>query len=356
MPIDIGPSEIPVLLLFNLDSNWSAHEQEEVLKVTSQLDEAIGSLGHQTTLVPVTSNDLDIVLARYDPRAHIVFNWCESLPGINHSEWLVAEYLERRDFTFTGAGSSAIALAQDKRRVKQLLDESGIPNPTWHTFNRTSSLKWNHFPAIVKPAQEHCSEGIDRNAVVMTEAELKDRIGYIFEEFRQPALVEDFIDGRELHVSLWGNTSIDMLPPVEMEFSSFREPQDRICSYEAKFVPSSVPYQNIQTVLPAPLNEDELRDVEQACKAAYLATGCRDYARIDLRISDGTLYILDVNPNADISPDASTASAAEFAGYSYGELGSHIVHLAAQRHPVWGERICVSTPEGTPHSLNQPIR
>jgi D-alanine-D-alanine ligase len=355
VPIDICLSKIPVLLLFNLDPNWSAHEQEEVLKITSQLGKAIASLGYQTTLVPVTNNDLDIFLAQYDPLEHVVFNWCESLPGVAHSEWLVAEYLEQRGFAFTGASSTTIALAQDKFRIKQLLDELGIPTPRWQTYNCTSTVKWNRFPAIVKPSREHCSEGIDRNAVVTTEAELNNRISYILEKFRQPVLVEDFIDGRELHVSLWENGSIDMLPPVEMEFSLLKDEHDRICSYEAKFVPESEQYQKIKTVLPAPLSEDELRDVEQVCKATYLVAGCRDYARIDMRIRDGVLYVIDVNPNADLSSDTSTVSAAEFAGYTYGEFGGRIVSLAARRHPVWGEQISIGNPDVATHLPQRSI-
>ncbi len=337
MPIDNNFSDLPVLLLFNLDLNWSAQEQDEVFNVTLQLDSAIRSLGYQTTLVPVTDTDLDTLLAQYDPQDYIVFNWCESIPGIPHSEWLVAEYLEQRGFAFTGASSSAIALAQDKFRIKRLLDESGILTPIWKVYQRASNVKWNRFPAIVKASQEHCSEGIDRNAVVLTEEELVNRIVYIREKYRQPALVEDFIDGRELHVSLWENGSIDMLPPAEMEFSSFKDEHDRICSYEAKFVPDSEQYQKINTVLPAPLTEKELRDVEDVCKAAYTAVGCRDYARIDIRIKDGVPYVIDINPNADISPDTSTISAAELTGYSYGEFAGRIINLAARRHPLLGD-------------------
>jgi D-alanine-D-alanine ligase len=338
VPISICPSEISVLLLFNLDPNWSTHEQAAVFDITSQLGKALGKAGYRTTLVPVTTSNLDGVLSNYDPLEHVVFNWCESLPGVQHSEWVVAEYLEQRGFTFTGASSAIIALAQDKCRIKQLLDESGIPTPRWQAHDNVSTVRWNRFPAIVKPSREHCSKGIDHNAVCTTEAELKNRIRYIIERHQQPALVEDFIDGRELHVSLWGNGSIDMLPPAEMEFSLIKDDHDRLCTYESKFMPESEQCQNIKTVLPAPLSKDERRDIEQVCKSAYLVAGCRDYARIDIRMRDGVLYVIDINPNSDISPDTSTILAADFVGYTYGEFGDHIVRLAAHRHPVWGNR------------------
>ncbi|MBN1191531.1 MAG: ATP-grasp domain-containing protein [Dehalococcoidales bacterium] len=306
-----------------------------MLNVTSQLDTAISSAGYQTTPVPITSDNLDVVLSEFDPHEYIVFNWCESIPGIHHSEWLVTEYLEQKGFTFTGASSATIALTQDKCRIKSLLDRSGIKTPGWQLYNHPSEVTWNRFPAIVKPSNEHCSEGIDRNAVCFTQEELSNRVRFIIDSYCQPAMVEDFIDGRELHVSLWGNGRIDMLPPAEMEFSSFKDERDRLCSYEAKFIPESEQYQKINTVLPAPLSEEAYRNVERVCRSAYLVSGCRDYARIDMRLKNGIFYVIDVNPNSDISPDTSTILAADHMGYTYSDFGNRVIQLAAHRHPSW---------------------
>ncbi|MBU1150540.1 MAG: hypothetical protein KJ800_06290, partial [Proteobacteria bacterium] len=216
------------------------------------------------------------------------------------------------------------------------LSKAGIPTPTWRLYDRPQADGWNQFPAIVKAANEHSSEGLTRESVVMNEEELSARVAYVLKTYDQPALVEDFIDGREFHVSLWGNGTIDMLPPAEMDFSQFKDVHDRLCTYDAKFVPGSESYEGIKTLLPALLGADDLRTLKRVCQAAYRAIGCRDYGRIDLRIRDGVFYVLDVNPNADISADASLACAAELAVYSYGEMGSRIVRLAANRHPGWG--------------------
>lgn len=337
MPIDIANSAIPVLLLYNLDPKWSAHEQAEVLDVTSQAGTALRTEGFPVSLIQVTGNGLDSILSRYDPSEYIVFNWCENLPGFPHSEWMVADYLEKRGFVFTGAGSLALALSLDKPRVKQLLEKAGILTPKWVTCMSAAAAGWSRFPAIVKPSRGHCSEGINRDAVVTTPAGLKERVRYIVKRFHQPALVEDFIAGRELHVSLWGNGKLDVLPPAEMEFSSFRDQLDWVCTYEAKFVPGSEQYQKINTILPAPLSPAELRDVEQACQAAFTLAGCRDYARIDVRMQDGLFYITDINPNADICPDTTTIAAANYAGYSYGDFLGRLVLLAAGRHPDWAD-------------------
>ena len=344
MGIDIYPSEIPVLLLSNLDPKWSTREKAEALDATSQVDKALCTAGFPTTLVQVTNSDLDSVLSGCDPLEYIVFNWCESLPGVHHSEWLVAEYLEQHGFTFTGAGSATLASAYDKCHVKRLLDEAGILTPTWELYDKGCSINWRRFPAIIKPSREHCSAGVHRDSVVMTETSLKNRVRYIIRRFQRPALVEDFIDGRELHVSLWGNRDIDVLPPAEMEFPSSKDVRYRLCTYESKFVFESEQCRNINTLLPAPLSECELREVEQVCRAAYVLIGCRDYARIDMRMKDGLFYILDINPNADICPDTSTIDAAELAGYTYSDFLKRLVLLAAERHPKWESDFVLRVP------------
>lgn len=334
MPVEIAPKKIPVVLLYNLDPQWTQAEKQEVLSLSAKLSQSLSDIGFSTVMVPVSDDNLALHLASFDPEDYIIFNWCEELPGIHHSEWLVARRLEMLGYTFTGADSEALALAQDKFRVKTLLDQAAIPTPAWHVYSRGETIAWDRFPAIVKPMNEHCSSGITRDAVVLDSAELARRLPFIWDHYHQPALVEDFIDGREFHVSVWGNDTLTVLPVAEMDFSSFPNVKDRLCTYDAKFLPGSDPYENISTLLPAPLSALELAALEGVSRAAYRALGCRDYARLDIRLRDNTFYVLDVNPNADISIDASMACAAEVAGMNYGQMGSVIVRMAAARHPV----------------------
>jgi D-alanine-D-alanine ligase len=251
---------------------------------------------------------------------------------------MVVRQLEQTGFVFTGSSSSVLALSYDKHQVKKIMDRAGIPTPGWRVYTDPDAGDWQRFPAIVKPAFGHCSEWLTSESVAMNEKELSDRIAYLVHRAGLPALVEDFIDGREFHVSLWGNGRVEMLPPAEMDFSAFSDVHDRLCTYDAKFIPGSLHYENIHTVLPAPLSTDALADLERVCLAAYDAVGCRDYGRIDLRLEDGVFYVLDINPNPDISEDASMASAAELEGYSHGEMVSWLIQLAAKRHPVFGRR------------------
>ena len=155
----------------------------------------------------------------------------------------------------------------------------------------------------------------------------------MLDTFQQPALVEEFIDGREFHISVLGNGKLHTLPPAEMDFSAFENVKDRLCTFESKFDPQSTSYNMIELHLPAILTQDEQHQIEAVALAAYRLVGCRDYARLDLRLRDGIFYVLDVNPNADFSPDTSLAMSAELSGLSYGQLGSLLVNLAAGRHP-----------------------
>lgn len=328
-------TDIPILLLYNVDLSWLPHEIEESRREVERLETSMREAGHPVTPQPVYDACLADVLRAHDPAEYVVLNWCEGVPGLPHSDALVAQTLETMNFAYTGSPPDVLALSQDKRLVKKVLSAQGVPTPQWRIYDTARPNGWKRFPAIVKPAYEHCSIGVEPDAVVLTPAELLRRIEYVLDTFNQPALVEDFIDGREFHVSLWGNGTVQMLPPAEMDFATFDNVRDRLCTYASKFDPQSVHYNQIKLLLPAPLTQDEYRHLEQTSLAAYRALGCRDYARLDIRLRDGVFYVLDVNPNADITSEGSMACAAEVAGYSYGAMGSHLINLAALRHPRW---------------------
>jgi D-alanine-D-alanine ligase len=331
--------DLSVLLLHNLDGGWEASDLEKTLEEIDTLEKAIRDEGHPVTNVPVYDSDLASRLKGFHPSRHIVLNWCEGFPGVPFSEASVASSLESLGFVYTGSTPQVLALSWDKGKVKHLLRDSGIPTPAWRLYNDLETDGWGTFPAIVKPAREHASSGVTSDAVVLNPEKLRARIAHVLEYFQQPALVEDFIDGREFHVSLWGNSSVEMLPPAEMDFSAFKDVQDRLCTFESKFKPGSRHYDQIKLSLPASLDREEFEALEQVAHAAYRVMGCRDYARLDIRLRDGVFYVLDVNPNPDISSDTSMACAAEVAGYSYGAMLSKMVHLAAHRHPVFHPQV-----------------
>ena len=328
-------TDIPIVLIYNLNPDWSRQDIRECHGAASKLTDSLVEIGHRVQKVCVQSAELETSLEDYSPDDHIIFNWCEELPGIPRSEYQVAQVLERMGFTFTGAGSQTLSLGQDKARVKRLLYKKQIPIPRWHIYSSTDRIKWTRFPAIVKLAFEHCSFGITRESVVQSTSELVKRVHYVVDEMHQPALVEEFIDGREFHVGVIGNENLSVLPPAEIDYSPFDDIHDRLCTYESNYDPTSLAYQITLPKMPVDLPKEQLSRLEEIVIAAYRAVDCRDYARMDLRFRDGEFYLLDINPNPDISLNTSLTMGAELIGLSYGRLGSLLIGLAAQQHPIF---------------------
>jgi D-alanine-D-alanine ligase len=335
MPVNHAPEDLPVLLLCNMNPEWKGPDRESALATNAQMAFALNSAGHPVEVIEIRDCRIEPHLSCYSPEEKIVFNQCEGIPGLLHSEHEATRIIESLGFTYTGSGAETLRLAEDKTRVKQRLESLNIPTPVWKLYDSPTAHDWNLFPAIVKTSLEHCSISLDPGAVVMNRKELESRIEYILDNFNQPAIVEVFIDGREFHVPLCGNGKVQMMPVVEMDFSAFSDIHDRLCTYDSKFDPSSLHYKKIESRIPASLKNSELIDLEKICLNAYHAIGCRDYARLDVRERDGIFYVLDVNPNPDLDIDASIACSAEYSGISYPDLMSYLVNLAAYRHPVF---------------------
>ena len=303
------------------------------------LYESLKSEGIETFIEEVTGPELDRILDKYNPEDTIVFNLCETLPGIQLSEKKVVEIIESKGFTYTGNTPEVIDLSYNKQKTKRILSSIGVTVPHGAVLSLQQAEKWTLFPAIVKPSLEHCSLTLTEKSVVYDTQSLKEQIRKVNQELKQPALVEDFIDGREFHVSVWNNLAPEMLPPVEMDFSAFRETNKKLCTYDSKFTPGSEHYEKIESVVPAPIDEELYAQMERDSLNAWKGFGCMDYARFDFRLRDDKLYLLDVNPNNDISFDASFAMAAEVLNYSYSRMVKQIVLMAAERHPVYAEKI-----------------
>lgn len=335
MLVSHAPEDLPVLLLCNMNPEWEGPDRESAKTTNNQMASALNSAGHPVEVIEITESRLEPLLSRYSPSEKIVFNQCESIPGLIHSEHEAVRIIESMGFIYTGSGPEALSLAEDKTRVKQILESFNIPTPAWKIYDYPSAHDWNLFPAIVKTSLEHCSISLDPGSVVMNQKELESRIEYILDNFNQPAIVEVFIDGREFHVPLCGNGKVQMMPVVEMDFSAFSDIHDRLCTYDSKFDPFSPHYNKIESRIPAPLNNAELFNLEKICLDAYHAIGCRDYARLDVREQNGLFYVLDVNPNPDLDIDASMACSAAYCGISYPDMMSYLVNLAAYRHPLF---------------------
>ncbi len=306
-----------------------------VIDTAKRVEDALEREGIAATLIPLRDNVEGFIKTIKTENADVIFNLCESAMGKSVFEMNVVAMLELFGFRFTGSGSLTLGTCLDKARVKEILSYYDIP--TARFFVAHTSCATHHpplsFPLIVKPVQEDASIGIDKDAVVKNMAGLKKRMDYVIKNYKQPALVEEYIEGREFNIAVIGNHIPRALPVSEIDFSQISPNHPKICTYDAKWVPDSPIYMKTPPVCPADISiELEMKLFSLSLKA-YNVLGCRDYARIDIRMGeDGIPKILEVNPNPDISPDAGFARSAMAGGISYSMLIFDIVKLAFDRY------------------------
>jgi D-alanine-D-alanine ligase len=324
---------VPIVLLSSYDPAWEVVDLQDSFEKDEVMRVALTERGHEVVLLRVKSpREIPARLAVYDPRLWIVLNWCETFAGMSNGFGLAPQILDRLGFTYTGSGMQTLNATQSKARTLRKLSRVGVPVGKWRLLHSADNVRWSRFPAFVKPSEEHSSIGITRDSVVFTLDELKARVAYVTNEVRGPVLVCDYLTGREFNVAIWGNGIPEILPIHELDFSYFDDPRDRLCSFDAKWVPGSLHWEKIPSLCPAPVHGRLKRRIEEVALSAYQVMGCRDYGRIDLREHGGEIYVIDVNANCDITNTGGFARSARIAGYDYGAAIAHIVELAAVRH------------------------
>jgi D-alanine-D-alanine ligase len=295
--------------------------------------EALRKSGHSPVYVRLDgTRDSLIDLAR--SQTDLLFNLVESFAGDDKQDTNIAGYLELLGRRFTGAGSSGLYLAQDKALAKKIFTFHGIHTPYFTTVyrGRTENSSDIQFPVIVKPAREDGSIGIQFGAVCTSIKELMERIDYIHAEFDSPALIEEYIEGRELYVGVLGNEKPEALPVVEMDLSKLPEGTPKIAGVEVKWEEDTQAYKATKPFFPDDLSEDAVKRIQDTAIQAFQALQLRDYGRIDFRLApDGTVHVLEVNPNPYLHPTAEFVMAAKKTGRSFTELIGEIADLAIRR-------------------------
>jgi D-alanine-D-alanine ligase len=308
-----------------------------VVEEMEDIKSALNSLGYRTTIFNVDSNFFRLIDYLRDDRPDLVFNLVESVENESAQEMNVAGVYELMNIPFTGAGPLALGTALNKPRVKEILAAHGIRTPRFMVFgvkDRVAMQDGMTFPLIVKPAHEDASVGIDDCSVVYNLPDLRKRVRFIQTEYDQAALAEEYIDGRELNVAILGNKPPAALPISEIDFSGLTGDMHKIVSYEAKWIHGTVAYEGTRGVCPAVLPAQLEARIKETAVRAYSLIGCRDYARVDFRLTkDGVPYVLEVNPNPDISDDAGFARSARAQGYTFAEIVGKIVESALERRP-----------------------
>ncbi|MDD4924069.1 MAG: ATP-grasp domain-containing protein [Dehalococcoidales bacterium] len=307
--------------------------EDGVLIEVAAVEKAMQSLGYVTSKMELALPLEQAFDKLSQVKADIVFNLFEGFSGFPETEALIVEQLESFKLHYTGSPSETLRLALDKAATKKILQEAGIRTPAFQLLDEVTVSDFHlSFPCIVKPNAEDASHSLNVKSVVYDYDSLKNMVVEINGMYGRKALVEEYIDGREFNMTVMGNAILTPLPVSEIRFT-LPEGMPRILSYEAKWDTESVYYKGTQPQCPAEIDADTRRDIVEAGLDAYAITGCCDYARVDMRMDkSGCIYVLEVNPNPDISPDAGAAIQAAAAGMSYNEFIQKIVQLAMERN------------------------
>lgn len=317
------------------DTTTDAQSGLDAFITADAVVEGLRARGHTVERGVIRKNMLDVI-DPYDPREWIVFNLCETLEGESYREAYVPAVLDAMGYTYTGSNTRTLYHCLNKARTKQYLASHGLPTPPFQVFDSSDAPIQVPFPAFVKPVAEDASIGVSHNAVVHTPDQLREQVRHILVEMHEPALVEEFIQGREFNVALWGNHPPQVLPLAEIDYSQISDPYQQIISFAAKWDKSAFEYHHTDPICPAQVDEALAERIRQIGVEAYRLMGCRDYARVDMRVRDNQPYILEVNPNCGIAPDAGFPREARAAGYDYAAMCEQIVQFAFERSNVSG--------------------
>ena len=298
------------------------------------IDDALREAGFSPLVYSVDhfSRDMVATLARLAPK--FVFNLCEEINGKVELEGSVAGLLEMMSIPYTGSGPFTLGLALNKFYVKQVLRSAGIPVARGYLQGpgQRTSRRGVRLPVIVKPAHEDASLGINSDSVCGDSRQVDRQVSYIHSVYKQEALVEEYLDGREFNVSIVGDRDPEVLAVSEIDFCGMPEDEPRIVSYRAKWDEESEVFTGTTPVCPANISRKLEKRIREIAVRSYRMLACRDYARVDIRTdSRGNPHVLEVNPNPDISPKAGFARAARAAGYSYGQIILKIARSAMER-------------------------
>jgi D-alanine-D-alanine ligase len=309
----------------------SEHSVVEIALNMAEILEADG--GFRTTLLGLKQDPSTLwgELRRRKPA--VVFNLFEGNVDNTDTESYVAGLLQWHGVPFTGSPMHALSLARAKHLAKPLLRGAGLPTADFMVVNDLPAPACNlEWPVIVKPAQQDASVGLDQESVCTNQLQLDQRVQYIFETYGAPVLVEEFIHGREFNVALVELPELQYLPPAEIVFPAERPGFWPILTYDGKWKPGSADYEITPPKFPAEISPRAAERLGTIAVQAYRLLGCKDYARVDFRMKpNGKPYILEVNPNPEISDDAGFAGCLKSANIGYEEFTVRLIRHALDR-------------------------
>lgn len=326
-----------ILLLVHEDlippDTLAGYRDEEIVNWKTEYDVAttLTELGHDVRVLGVRA-DLGVIReALLDFKPHIAFNLLEEFHDNPLYDHHVAGYLELMQQSYTGCNPRGLLIAHDKALSKKILSYHRIRAPRFGVFLRGRKPRLSkklRFPLIVKSLFEEGSYGISQASIVHTPEKCLERIAYLHNKLRTPAIVEEFVEGRELYLSIIGNQRVEVLPPIELVFGNLPEGAHPIATSRVKWDWKYQEAREIELKIPTDLDDATIRELKRLGRRIYRVLDLTGYARIDLRVTEGgEIFVLEANANPDIGYGEEMSVAAEAVGIQYPQLLQKIVNL-----------------------------
>jgi D-alanine-D-alanine ligase len=294
-------------------------------------------MGHEVRALGLGGDLAPIKQAITEWKPHIVFNLMESFEGISMFDQNVVSYLELLRVPYTGCNPRGLILARDKALSKTLLTYHRVPVPEFAVFRVGRAMqrpKRLQFPLIVKSLTQESSIGISQASVVEDDAKLRERVRFIHHSIGTDAIVERYIEGRELYVGVLGNLKLQVFPVWELKFKRLAEDNWPIATERVKWNDTYQKKHGITSGLARDLPEELMLSIQKMSKRVYRTLDLSGYARIDLRLADdGKVYVLEANPNPQLAYGEDFAESAERAGVSYEALLQRIMTTGLSWRP-----------------------
>lgn len=298
----------------------------------------IRKLGHDVKPLGVKS-DLGVLRSAIeDWKPHIAFNLLEEFDGVAVYDQNVVSYLELLHVPYTGCNPCGLMLARDKVLAKKLFSFHRVPFPDFMVVPQGRGVrrpKWLSFPLIVKSVTEEASLGISQASIVQDDEKLKERVAFIHASIRTGALIERYIEGRELYVGVMGSGHVQVLPVWELIMDKLPGDARRIATERVKWSRTYQDKYGIRSGEAENLPEGKAAEIQHLAKRVYRALGLSGYARIDVRMdAQGNVYVLEANPNPQIAQGEDFADSAEKAGYTYKDLLQELINIGLRWRPT----------------------
>jgi D-alanine-D-alanine ligase len=334
---------VKVLLLFDVPERFpGGHDYQaefadrENYATEGDVHRALVDDRHEVRLLGLYDDVQPLLDEVKQHRPDLIFNLVEIFHDTTHWDKNIVALIEMLGIPHTGASSATLFLCNDKAMCKKILRFHRVRSPRFHTFYRGTGLVWLpatvKFPCVVKPLTEEASRGISQASVVDDQDQLAERVKMIHERMGRDAIAEEYIEGRELYVSVIGDARLRVLPPREMTFGQMADDEPRIATYKAKWDEAYRKRWGIRNAFAGGLKNGLAANLQDTCKRAYRALNIRSYARFDLRVTAaGQVYVIEPNANPNIARDDEVAQSADRVGIAYPALIRMIVNQALRR-------------------------